>query len=411
MQQVSQDLGTDDHGWGFGGTEKKIHGKKFDSYGTTFGSKGDIVGTLIDLDKGEIVFFKNGQPLGLAFNLPKTKLGHAFYPAICTKNAPLRVNLDSDVSAPSNSVWVAKSSPGQFVTNPLDCAGQAGGKKGGPKSPRAIVIEPGRELAEQTFKWLQSLAKHLPGDAIKVLLAVGGQATKEQIQQLVSGVDKVVATPGRLDDLVNSGSLKLNKVLFYVMDEVDGLLKQGNKELICRLHRQMPRMFDDGKRLQMIVCSATLHNFDVKKLADDLMYFPAWVDLKGEDSVPETVHHVVVTIDPQKDMSWKVLKNPIRTDEVHKQDRMSVNQPDAETLSEAVKKLKGDLVIKAIDKFQMDQGIIFCRTKLDCDNLEKYFNLIGGGNRIIHAYTCVCLHADRKPQERSANLELFRGWL
>lgn len=42
----------------------------------------------------------------------------------------------------------------------------------------------------------------------------------------------------------------------------------------------IPRMFDDGARLQMIVCSATLHNFDVKKLAERLMYFPSWVDLK-----------------------------------------------------------------------------------------------------------------------------------
>lgn len=42
----------------------------------------------------------------------------------------------------------------------------------------------------------------------------------------------------------------------------------------------IPRMFDDGSRLQMIVCSATLHNFDVKKLAERLMYFPSWVDLK-----------------------------------------------------------------------------------------------------------------------------------
>ena len=49
----------------------------------------------------------------------------------------------------------------------------------------------------------------------------------------------------------------------------------------------------------MVVCSATLHNFNVKKLAQKLMSFPTWVDLKGEDSVPDTVHHCVVRINPK----------------------------------------------------------------------------------------------------------------
>lgn len=54
---------------------------------------------------------------------------------------------------------------------------------------------------------------------------------------------------------------------FFVLDEADGLLKQGYTELIDRLHRQIPKITSDGKRLQMIVCSATLHSFEVKKMA------------------------------------------------------------------------------------------------------------------------------------------------
>ena len=74
--------------------------------------------------------------------------------------------------------------------------------------------------------------------------------------------------------------IKLDYFRFFVVDEVDGLLQQNHTNLIVRLHSMIPRMFDDGARLQMIVCSATLHNFDVKKLAERLMYFPSWVDLK-----------------------------------------------------------------------------------------------------------------------------------
>lgn len=63
----------------------------------------------------------------------------------------------------------------------------------------------------------------------------------------------------------------------------------------------------------MIVCSATLHSFDVKKLSEKIMHFPTWVDLKGEDSVPDTVHHVVVPVNPKADRLWERLgKNHIR---------------------------------------------------------------------------------------------------
>lgn len=55
------------------------------------------------------------------------------------------------------------------------------------------------------------------------------------------------------------------------------------------------------------------------------MHFPTWVDLKGEDAVPETVHHVVVYVDPQKDLSWQSLRQRIQTDGVHTNDNCRPN--------------------------------------------------------------------------------------
>lgn len=133
------------------------------------------------------------------------------------------------------------------------------------------------------------------------------------------------------------------------------------------------------------------------------MHFPTWVDLKGEDAVPETVHHVVVMVDPQKDKSWQNLRKHILTDGVHAQDRVGPGNNSPETLSEAVKMLKGEYCVRAIDVHNMDRAIIFCRTKLDCDNLEKYLKQLDR-----QKYSCVCLHGDRKPQERKANLEAFK---
>lgn len=81
-------------------------------------------------------------------------------------------------------------------------------------------------------------------------------------------VDVVVATPGRLGDMVSTGALSLSHCRFFILDECDGLLSAGNGQLINRLYDKCPKITPDGlHRLQMIVCSATLHSFEVKKLA------------------------------------------------------------------------------------------------------------------------------------------------
>lgn len=184
-------------------------------------------------------------------------------------------------------------------------------------APQAIVIEPSRELAEQTFTQIQKFKRYLESPKIRELLVIGGVNVKEQINTLQNaGVDIIVGTPGRLEDLIQGGYISLANCRFFVLDEADGLLKQGYTDLIERLHKQMPKITADGRRLQMIVCSATLHAFEVKKMADKLMHFPTWVDLKGEDAVPETVHHVVLIVDPQKDKCWNNLKRHIITDGV-----------------------------------------------------------------------------------------------
>lgn len=203
--------------------------------------------------------------------------------------------------------------------------------------------------------------------------------------------------------------MSLNQVRFFILDEVDGLLSQGHRDLIMKIHRKIPGVSADGKRLQMIVCSATLHNFEVKKLADQLMHFPTWVDLKGQDSVPDTIHHCVCIIDPKEDTNWRNLKKHVATDDVHEKDRLNYHSESKEMLSEAIKILKAEYCVKAIEKYKMDKALIFCRTKLDCDNLENYFISLGGGPKTQgHQFSCVCLHSDRSPNERTENLEKFK---
>ena len=407
--QASLDLGTCKFGFGFGGTGKKSNNKQFDSYGRAFG-KGEVLGCYLDLDNSEIYYTINGEDQGRAFSINNQLRGHKFFPAVVLKNAEMTFNFgDSPFKFPPFPGYVGFSSADEKNVVSNTKSGQSvEERKIVNNAPQAIIIEPSRELAEQTLKQLELFKKHLPAPAVKELLVVGGVNVKEQISALTSGVDIVVATPGRLEDLISTGQLSLKQCRFFVLDEADGLLKAGYEGFINRVHGMIPKVTSDGRRLQMVVCSATLHAFEVKKMAEKLMYFPTWVDLKGQDSVPDTVHHVVVPVDPRADPGWSSYRSPVTTDGVHAGDQTGARVNSPESLSEAVKLMKAEYCVRAIREHQMDHGIIFCRTKVDCDNLENYLNQVGGGWKNNTQFSCVCLHGDRKPAERRDNLEKFK---
>ncbi|XP_010945647.1 ATP-dependent RNA helicase DDX1 isoform X1 [Camelus dromedarius] len=410
--QASLDLGTDKFGFGFGGTGKKSHNKQFDNYGEEF-TMHDTIGCYLDVDKGHIKFSKNGKDLGLAFEIPPHLKNQALFPACVLKNAELKFNFgEEEFKFPPKDGFVAlaKALDSYVVKSQHTGNAQVAQTKFLPNAPKALIVEPSRELAEQTLNNVKQFKKYIDNPKLRELLIIGGVAARDQLSVLDNGVDIVVGTPGRLDDLVSTGKLNLSQVRFLVLDEADGLLSQGYSDFINRIHNQIPQITSDGKRLQVIVCSATLHSFDVKKLSEKIMHFPTWVDLKGEDSVPDTVHHVVVPVNPKADRLWERLgKNHIRTDEVHTKDNTRPGANSPEMWSEAIKILKGEYAVRAIKEHKMDQAIIFCRTKIDCDNLEQYFMQQGGGpDKKGHQFSCVCLHGDRKPHERKQNLERFK---
>uniref|UniRef100_UPI00358FAECF ATP-dependent RNA helicase DDX1 n=1 Tax=Myxine glutinosa TaxID=7769 RepID=UPI00358FAECF len=410
--RASLDLGTDRFGFGFGGTGKKSNNKQFDSYGEPF-TMHDCIGCYIDMDNGIVKYSKNGIDLGVAFEIPAQMRSGPMFAACVLKNAELEFNFgDSDLLHPPEDGFLAlnKALAAHMVTSDYRGSTQVTQDKKQINAPHALIIEPSRELAEQTCNNIRQCKKFVVDPKIKELLIIGGVAAKDQLQALEDGVHIIVGTPGRIDDLISTGKLSLSQVRFFVLDEADGLLTAGCTEFIHRVHAKIPQITSDGKRLQVIVCSATLHSFDVKKLAEKIMHFPVWVDLKGEDSVPETVHHVVVPISPKLDNQWERLgQNRIKTDGVHQKDNTRPGANTPEMWSEAVKLLKGEFVVRAIREHKMDQAIIFCRTKLDCDNLERLFIQLGGGSdKKDHQFSCVCLHSDRKPPERKTNLESFK---
>jgi ATP-dependent RNA helicase DDX1 len=120
-----------------------------------------------------------------------------------------------------------------------------------------------------------------------------------------------------MSEAMSGNQISLSNVHYFIFDEADGLLQQGLENLIRSVASRLPRTFSSRRRMRTILCLATLHNFQVRRLAQDLMYFPLRIDIKGEDSVPEAVHHVVFKVDPSKDTNYYELSGLFSTVGVH----------------------------------------------------------------------------------------------
>ena len=110
---------------------------------------------------------------------------------------------------------------------------------GGPRRVRALVLVPTRELAAQVGEVLRSLAQHLQ-QPLKIAIVFGGVSINPQMLGLRGGADIVVATPGRLLDLVEHNALRMGAVAHLVLDEADRLLDLGFAEELQRVLALLP---------------------------------------------------------------------------------------------------------------------------------------------------------------------------
>lgn len=444
ISSSSLDLGTDRGGYGYGGTGKRSNDKKFEPYGEEF-KNGDVIGCCLEQaeggEEGSISWTKNGKVFGSAFRIPSRGVG-ALYPAVCMKNAELVVNFGSKPwrhPPPAGLVGVNQLEASKIVTSSGDSASSAGAGAGGAKGggrgagkeklvPQCIILSPARDLAEQTSKAVDELKRFVVGPSVSHVLVIGGMRDtflKDQIKaQGGSGValgDLVIATPGKLLDLLKAGELSLTAMRLLILDEADRFTEKENMEMIRELWGKMcaaTSASGAASKVQTCFFSATLHSPEIAQLSALLCTHPTWVDLKGKDTVPDTVHHVIVKVDPAADPSWRAITDA-PTDGVHKGDAGAVNGQGslhALAASEGMKRLKMRMLVSLIDSLHMDQCIIFCRTNLDCDNLEAYLTAAGGGQKWTpgkekgkeNAYSCCVLAGMRSQDERRRNLDAFR---
>lgn len=163
-------------------------------------------------------------------------------------------------------------------------------KKGRLNKARALILTPTRELAVQVEESVTELGKYLP---LKSTAIFGGVAFKGQIRALSKGIDIVVATPGRLLDLVEQKILNLSAIEILVLDEADRMLDMGFIHDIRRLLKLLP------PSRQNLLFSATFSE-EIKKLANGLLSSPKIIEGPKESATVNSITQIVHPVDSKR---------------------------------------------------------------------------------------------------------------
>lgn len=174
-------------------------------------------------------------------------------------------------------------------------------KRREPRSPRALVLTPTRELAIQIHQSLQTYGKHLKQ---KYAVVFGGVSQFHQVRDLSQGVDVLVATPGRLLDLIQQRHLRLDHLEIFVLDEADRMLDMGFLKDIKRILPLLP-----VKRHNLFF-SATMPS-EIQRLAESILHNPKKVEVTPPATTVEKISQSVMFVDKKDKLNLLVhlLKN------------------------------------------------------------------------------------------------------
>ncbi|PLY06178.1 MAG: ATP-dependent RNA helicase RhlE [Arcobacter sp.] len=200
---------------------------------------------------------------------------------------------------------------------------------------RALILTPTRELAAQVGENVQTYGKYLP---FKSTIIFGGVGINPQKAAIRKGVDILIATPGRLLDLISQDSLDLGRVEFFVLDEADRMLDMGFIHDIKKVLALLP------EHRQNLLFSATFSN-DIKKLADKLLNNPELIEVARRNTSSESVAQVVHHVDRER---------------------------------------KRELLIHLIKKGDWKQVLVFTRTKHGANRLSEQLNRFDISASAIH---------------------------
>ncbi|WP_119458444.1 DEAD/DEAH box helicase [Rhodospirillaceae bacterium SYSU D60014] len=174
-------------------------------------------------------------------------------------------------------------------------------RRAGPQAARVLVLTPTRELATQIGDSFRTYGRHL-GQSLAVIF--GGVGQQPQVQALTRGVDILVATPGRLLDLIGQGHLRLDRLEVFVLDEADRMLDMGFIHDVRKILRLLP------KQRQTLLFSATMPT-DIARLADNILTDPVRVEVTPVSSTAERINQSVLFVNTanKRALLSEVLKN------------------------------------------------------------------------------------------------------
>ena len=219
------------------------------------------------------------------------------------------------------------------------------------EKPRVLVLSPTRELASQTAEAFENFSKYT---SLKSVLVQGGVSMQPQIDAILDGVDVVVATPGRLLDLIRQRILDLKSIRYLVLDEVDRMFDMGFIEDVSNIIRYCP------KERQTLFFSATMPDA-VMRLSKWALSNPELLESGIMHSPADTIEHFVYPVDGIQ---------------------------------------KYDLLIEILKGITFDSLIVFTRTRIDADRISEWL--------LAHDYKVSTLHSDRTQRERDKALKDFK---
>jgi ATP-dependent RNA helicase RhlE len=217
--------------------------------------------------------------------------------------------------------------------------------------PRVLILEPTRELAAQVETAIRDYSRFTD---LKTTVVFGGVGYGKQNDELKAGTDTVVATPGRLLDHLEQGTLRLDKVQFLVLDEADRMLDMGFLPDVRHIVEKCPRARHTS------LFSATVPP-QIETLIQWAMHSPETIEIGARRTPAETVKHVIYPVSDTQ---------------------------------------KTDLLLELLKRVNYNSVLVFCRTKHGADRVAGLLK------RANHAVAV--LHSNRTQREREQALQGFR---
>jgi ATP-dependent RNA helicase RhlE len=228
----------------------------------------------------------------------------------------------------------------------------AQGSNGGPRNIRTLIVAPTRELVAQIEENVRAYARHLP---LRAATVYGGVSERPQIEALRSGVDLLVATPGRLLDLMGRRLCNFSQLNFLVLDEAERMLDMGFLPDIRRIVKALPQ------RRQTLLFSATL-SADIEALTHEFLRAPKTVQIGRRANPADTV---------------------------------------TQRVYEVPKHLKSALLAHLLREPSLNMVLVFSRMKHGADRIAR--SLEAGGIRTA------TLHSNRSQNQRLRALKDFKS--